>query len=1019
MNAAPAIPDWENPAVLQRNRLAPRANFVPCPDAASAQAGDQTASPWCLLLNGVWKFAYAASPADAPAEFQQPAFDDQAWAELPVPSCWQCHGYGRPHYTNVIYPFPVDPPHVPTENPTGAYRRVFRVPDSWRGLQLHLRFEGVDSAFHVWLNGREIGFSKGSRMPAEFDITNAVQDGDNVLAVRVYQWSDGSYLEDQDMWWLSGIFRDVRLLAMPPTRIADIAVQTQLAARQDDAQLQVQVTVATTCARAQDGSVRVRLLDDAGRNVLPRAMRGSVRVAGRGRAEVALTAKVPAPRLWSAEAPHLYPLLLELLDATGAVREAVLLKIGFRSVTVRNACLCVNGAPVKLKGVNRHEHHPRLGRAVPRDTMREDILLMKRHNINAVRTSHYPDDPHFYDLCDEYGIYVVDEADLETHGFDVSGDLSQLSKDPAWEAAFVDRAVRLVARDKNHPCVIMWSLGNESGYGPNHEAMARAIRVLDTTRLLHYEQDRDAQVCDVVSQMYTQVDKVIEYGAQRDATKPFFLCEYAHAMGNGPGGLKEYWDAMYASPRLAGGCVWEWLDHGLCAMTPDGRPYYAYGGDFGDTPHDSNFVIDGLLFPDRTPSPGLIEYKKVVEPVLVEPLDLARGTVRVTNRYDFSSLAHLQPVWHVSANGVVLQSGTLPPLAIAARRSKIVQLPYALPAAQPATEYWLTLQFLQAAPTCWCDAGHEIAWAQFLLPCVAQTAPVVSPATAPLHLTQNGTTATVQGLDFSIAFDMVRGRITSWHAHGVELMHAGPRLNIWRALTDNDISFGGAWRKYHLDKLQHRVDAFAIVALDDAILRVTVRTHVAPPVFSLALLCTYTYTISGNGTILLEVDVEPRGAWPEVLPRLGVQLRMPRAFEHVAWYGRGPGEAYPDTCQAQRIGVYEKTLDELWTRYIVPQENGNRSDVRWVSFANAGGRGLRVAGQPTINFSAHRFTPEDFDRARHIHQLTPRDEVIINLDHRQHGIGSGSCGPATLPQYWLRPAPTRFSLQLAPHRNDE
>jgi beta-galactosidase/evolved beta-galactosidase subunit alpha len=1012
------LSDLENPAVLAQQRRAPRANFTPCADADSALCGERAASTRWLLLNGVWKFAYAASPAEAPAAFEQPAFDDAAWADLPVPSCWQCHGYGRPHYTNVVYPFPVDPPRVPSENPTGAYRRVFCVPEHWRGMRVLLRFEGVDAAFHVWVNGHAIGFSKGSRMPAEFDITTALRDGENVLAVRVYQWCDGSYLEDQDMWWLSGIFRDVALLAVPPTHIADLAVQTPLDPHAATAELQVQVTLETTRARGEACTVRARLRDADGTAVLPRPLRAAARVAARGIAVCALSASVPAPHLWSAEDPYLYRLLIELLDEAGAVREAVALKIGFRSVSVRNATLCVNGVPVKLKGVNRHEHHPQLGRAVPFEAMRQDILLMKRHNINAVRTSHYPDDPRFYDLCDEYGIYVVDEADLETHGFQVSGDWSQLSKDPAWQAAFVERAVRMVARDKNHPCVIMWSLGNEAGYGPNHAAMAQAIRALDPTRLVHYERDLDAHVSDVVSQMYTHVDKVIEYGAQPGATKPFFLCEYAHAMGNGPGGLKEYWDAIYAAPRLAGGCVWEWLDHGLCATTPDGRPYYAYGGDFGDTPHDGNFVIDGLLFPDRTPSPGLIEYKKVLEPVLVEPVDLARGTVRVTNRYDFLSLAHLQPVWHISADGVVLQSGALPPLHLAAQRSKTVQVPSTLPPAQPATEYWLTLQFLQATPTCWCEAGHEVAWAQFRLPCKVKTAPLPLVA-APLRLERHATTARIAGPDFSITFDTIRGRITAWCAQGVALMHAGPRVNIWRALTDNDVGFGSplgaAWRKCHLDKLQHRVAACDIEQLDPACIRVTVHTTAAPPVFNLALDCVYTYFVYGSGDVLLTVAVTPRGAWPAAIPRMGVQLRLPRTLEHVTWYGRGPGEAYVDTCLAQRIGVYEKCLDELWTRYIVPQENGNRADVRWATFTDTRGVGLLAAGCPTINVSAHRFTPEDFDRARHLHELTPRDEIILHLDHRQHGIGSGSCGPTTLPQYCLQTEPMTYSVWLAPH----
>ncbi|WP_229776907.1 glycoside hydrolase family 2 TIM barrel-domain containing protein, partial [Alicyclobacillus cellulosilyticus] len=725
-----ALQDWENHQVLHRHRLPARACFVPFSDETSALAHDRALSDRIMLLNGMWKFHYAAAPAYVPAAFAEPGFDASDWADLPVPSHWQLHGYGRPHYTNVIYPFPVDPPRVPSDNPTGCYRRTFILPESWAGDVIHLRFEGVDSAFHVFVNGQLAGYSQGSRLPSEFDITELVHPGENVIAVAVYQWSDGSYLEDQDMWWLSGIFRDVYLLRRPHLHLWDWFAQPSLDAAYRDGTLAVTAKVRNQ-GRTQVSGARLhgRLLDASGQEVA--AGVSEVPAAGPGQeAAAALSLVVREPRKWSAEDPYLYHLVLTL-EADGQVLEVVAGRVGFRQIELKGGQLLVNGVPILFRGVNRHEFHPDFGRAVPYEAMVADIRLMKQHNINAVRTSHYPDDPRWYDLCDEYGLYVIDEADLETHGFHPLGAWNRLSDDPAWEAAYVDRMERMVHRDKNHPCVILWSLGNESGYGRNHEAMAACARAIDPTRLIHYEGDREAKTADVVSTMYTSVPELRQLGERTDIPKPHILCEYAHAMGNGPGGLREYWEAFYQYPRLQGGFVWEWCDHGIRTRTPDGREYFAYGGDFGDEPNDGNFVIDGLVFPDRVPSPGLIEYKKVIEPVHVTPVDLAAGVIRVHNRYDFLSLDHLVMVWSIEAEGRVVQSGTAALPHIPAGVSAEVRLPYRWPAAavpgcaQPGGaqgEHWLHVRFLLAAATPWADAGHEVAWAQLALPAAAGAA---------------------------------------------------------------------------------------------------------------------------------------------------------------------------------------------------------------------------------------------------------------------------------------------------------
>ena len=605
--------DWENPQQLSRNREPAHATLYPFPDETAALSCDRMQSSYFKLLNGDWRFWYSAIGDQLPTRFEDPVFDDTGWACLPVPSNWQMHGYGKPHYTNVAYPYPVDPPHVPQENPVGIYRRTFTVPAAWAGQQIFLTFGGVDSAFYVWMNGRMLGYSQGAHMPSEFNITQYLHAGENTLVVQVYQWSDGSYLEDQDMWRLSGIFRDVYLTSTNDLHIHDVRVRTLLDADYTDATLGVQVTLKNCSVQTPSGyRVVARLLSHDGIVVAQHDFPELSSLNSGEDTMPEMQIAVQRPHKWNAEEPYLYTLLITLADSAGKTLEVQSLRVGFRQVEVRAQQLLVNGVAIKLKGVDRHDTHPDLGHAVPYESMLQDITLMKQHNINTVRTSHYPNDPRWYDLCDQYGMYIVDEADLECHGFGITGDINEISDDPAWEAAYVDRAERMVERDKNHACIIIWSLGNEAGYGRNHDAMAAWIRAHDPTRLIHYEGAFDAKVVDIVSVMYPKVDYLIQQGSKTDDARPFFMCEYAHAMGNGPGNLKEYWEAIYAHPRLIGGCVWEWVDHGIRQHTSAGEEWFAYGGDFGDLPNDGNFCIDGLNFPDRIPHTGLTEYKKII-----------------------------------------------------------------------------------------------------------------------------------------------------------------------------------------------------------------------------------------------------------------------------------------------------------------------------------------------------------------------------------------------------------------------
>ncbi len=1014
--------DWENPEIVHKNRMPARAYTFPYPDMDTAATFERGTSPWFKLLNGMWKFDYSETAAEAPEAFFADGFDASGWNDIPVPSSWQMQGYGKPWYTNVQYPIPVDPPRVPTENPTGSYIREFDIPAKWDGMQVILRFDGVDSAFYAWANGKEVGFSKGSRLPSEFDITPCIKPGKNTLAVRVYQWSDGTYCEDQDMWWLSGIFRDVSLIARPNTHIADVRVRTTFDEAYTDATLSIRADV----ANAANGITVAAALMDKGTEIAT----ADAKVAD-GVAEIEIPVKAPAK--WSAEMPNLYELFVSLKDSAGKTIEVVPVKVGFRQVEIKGSVFHVNGVPIKLKGVNRHEHHPDLGRAVPLETMIADILLMKTHNINAVRTSHYPDDPRWYDLCDYYGIYLFDECDLETHGFGVAPIewKGNPSDDPKWEAALVDRMERMVERDKNHPSVIMWSLGNESHVGCNLQAMADRARDLDPTRQIHYERDGEVKVPDVFSQMYTHVDKVIEFGSNEltpgaespafRAGVPFVLCEYAHAMGNGPGGLLEYWDAIYKYPRLMGGFIWEWVDHGIRQTTEDGVDYFAYGGDFGEWPHDGNFVCDGLIFPDRKPSPGLIEYKKVIEPVQVEAVDLEAGKFRFINRQDFRCLSYLKLAWSVSVDGKVVASGSAPTPQVAPKEAVEAKIDYKMPAGISSEDAYLTLSFQLANDETWANAGHEVAWAQFKLPVEARAKSICKACLPPLEIDESAVMACVCGPDFELTFDKVRAVIADWKVSGKSLVKAGPKLNFWRATTDNDRAWANAkpWRDAGLEHLLHRTDSVKIERLGPAEVKIAAKVRIAPAIHSRAFACDYTYTIFGNGDVVLDVHGVPEGDWPETLPKIGLTLATPLDMRQVTWFGRGPGENYVDTKQAGKFGKYSFDVDDLYTPYIFPQEFGNRMDVSWVSLTDQHGTGLLAVGDPTINFSAMRFTAEELEKARHTCELTPRDEVILNLDYAQNGIGSASCGHHPWKQYLLHPEEFRFSVTLKPFSQDK
>ena len=1008
--------DWENPQFIGKNKEPGHVPMICYPDEAAAVLGDRAASPWHRCLNGTWKFKWAANPDSAPRDFFAEDFNAGDWDDIPVPWSWQCRGYDKPIYTNVITPFPSDPPRVPhDDNPVGSYRREFEAPLEWAGRRVYLLFEGVDSCFYLWVNGQEVGFSKDSRLPAEFDITPYVRIGKNTLAVRVFRWCDATYLECQDMWWLSGIHRDVVLYSKSEIQIRDFFVSTELDRDCRDAVLGVRARM-RGAGKEELGKCRLemKLFDAAGRPVWDEPV--SKNLENTDMTDItALSCPVSNPRKWSAEDPYLYTVVLVLRDAQGDAAEIERSQVGFRKVEVRDGRFWINGAAVRLKGVNRHEHDPDRGKAVTVESMIRDLTLMKRANINAIRTCHYPNHPRFYDLCDQYGIYVIDEANVETHAV-----WGRLTNDSEWAGAFLERAVRMVERDKNHPSVVIWSLGNESGSGPNHAAMAGWIRAYDPSRPIHYESAHNAPWVDMISVMYPTVEGLLKLAADPDDKRPVLMCEYAHSMGNSTGNLREYWEAIEGHKRLIGGFIWDWVDQSLRSKTADGREYWAYGGDFGDFPNDGSFINNGLVWPDRAPHPALQEYKKVLEPVAVTAIDLAAGKVQVRNKYDFSNLKMLRGYWRLVAEGEVLQRGMLPRLELAPGESAEITVPFKTPEPRPGLEYWLFVSFELAEDRMWAGKGHEVAWEQFKLPVEAPRSVAKLAGMSALSVEESDGEIAVRGEGFSLAFSKAEGTLASLQRNGKDVLRKGPLFNFWRAPTDNDNALWGdqmmatKWRKAGLDRLAHRVESVMVSRLRPEMVCILVRSVVFPPEGSARFDCQYAYRVYGSGDVVIGCTVAAAGELPPTLPRIGLRMTVPGGFERLAWYGRGPHESYRDRKESAPVGLYGGTVDEQYVPYIVPQENGNKTDVRWAALSDAQGSGLLVAGVALINVSASRYTLENLTAARHEYELTRSQDIELCVDHEQCGLGNASCGAGVLEKYFVKPGRYSFSVRLRP-----
>jgi beta-galactosidase len=970
-----------------------------------------------LSLNGPWRFRLSPT-AHVPADFAAGAYDDSGWDSLPVPSHWVLQGdgaYGRPIYTNVQFPFPIDPPHVPDENPTGDYRRHFALPEGWEQAErIVLRFDGVESLFRVWVNGEEAGGASGSRLAHEFDVTGSVRPGDNVVAVRVHQWSAASYVEDQDQWWLPGIFRDVTLHARPAGGIEDVWLRTGY----DDGRGTIDPEV-TAGPAAFPVTLRVPEL--------------GIEQVWAGPEDVApLTAGPVQP--WTAERPRLY-------EATvSSAAETVTVRLGFRTVEIRGDRFLVNGRRVVFHGMNRHETHPERGRVFDEEHARADLARMKRFNVNAIRTSHYPPHPRLLDLADELGFWVVLECDLETHGFDAVGWAGNPSDDPAWREAYLDRIRRTVERDKNHPSIVMWSLGNEAGTGANLAAMSAWVHARDTGRPVHYEGDHTGAYTDVYSRMYASVPEAEQIGTDgsrapllgctpaqgaHQRTKPFLLCEYAHAMGNGPGALDQYEALVHTHPRLHGGFVWEWRDHGIATTTADGTPYFAYGGDFGEVVHDGNFVMDGMVLSNDVPTPSLHEFKAVVQPVRFNFVTAGTSggsdsadAVEITNLRHSADTSDLRFRWRVEHDGVPVAEGELTAPVVPAGASARVPLPE-VPVAEDA-ETWLTVEAVLAAATAWAGAGHEVATAQLDRTAARREAP---PVRTPRHWRPaEGAEGT---LTLGIA-EFAGGSLVRLAGRPV----TGPKLELFRAPTDNDegtsgeveesdaslagVSNAELWRRDGLDRLTTR--RISVESAPGA-LRTVDRVSAANSGLWVAVESTWSLE---DGEVELRVETAPSRGWSTVWPRIGIRFELPddgAPVDGAEWFGTGPLESYPDSMRAARTGRFAAGIGELSVEYARPQETGHRSQLRELTLTAGGAAVLHVTAHPDARgrrpgFSLSRHTPQQIARAAHPFELPASSAAHLIVDAAQHGLGSRACGPDVWPEFALRPEARTIRLRL-------
>lgn len=1016
--------EWNDQFVSGINKEQAYTISIPFANEKQAMSLQIEDSPYYKTLNGVWKFNWVADPKDRPQDFYKPEYDVAGWDNIKVPATWQIEAvrnnknWDKPLYCNTQYPFcvwgKIDWPNViqyrpenytfaSMPNPVGSYRREFTLPDSWDGRDVFIRFNGVEAGFYIWLNGKKVGYSEDSYLPAEFNLTPYLKKGSNVLAVEVYRFTDGSYLECQDFWRFSGIFRDVFLWSASKTQLRDFFFQTDLDERYENASVSLDVNMT---GKKAPGELIVKLTDCLGKEIFSKAFHAKMGVNN-------LKFDIQNPLKWTAETPNLYNLtiLLKQKDKEIDIRSA---KVGFRKIELaRDGRMLINGKSTLFKGVDRHDHSAENGRTVSKEEMEKDVQLMKSLNLNAVRTSHYPNNPYFYDLCDRYGIYVMSEANVECHG------LMSLSGEPTWEKSFVERNEDMVKRYKNHASIVMWSLGNESGNGINHKAAEAAIKAIDKSRPTHYEGNSD--YCDVSSTMYSDVQWLEGVGKDRlekanrgETVKPHVVCEYAHAMGNSIGNFKEYWETYERYPALIGGFIWDWVDQGIKMPTPDGTDYYmAVGGDFGDIPNDGNFCTNGVIFADRTYSAKAYEVKKISQPVVVTPAGDMK--FKITNKRFHTNVNDLYGRYEIKEDGKVILSGSLDELNLNAQESKIITLPELAIHKTPGAEYFVKFSFYQKKDTEWAKAGYEVAADQMKLS--ASEKPIFSVEAGKMELIETPDAFTVKGVNFEATFSKKEGTLSKYLLNEVSLISKGPQLNVFRAPTDNDKQVDAEWFKKGLYNMTLEAGNWSVNKENNKITLQSKNIYRGNNGFDF---CNeIEYAVCANGAILVNSIIVPTMNG-DIIPRIGYKLELPEGFERMRWYGCGPFENYVDRKDASFVGVYDDLVSNQWTNYVKPQEMGGHEDVRWMAITNPEGVGfVYVAGDKmsasALHADAHDMVnPNNIRKLIHPFEVPRLKETILCLDAKHRPLGNASCGPDPMQKYELHAEPTVFSFMMLP-----
>lgn len=1021
---SPLKNDWENPAIFSVNALKPHNLIVPFASIETARTRKYNATPYYQSLNGLWKFHWSRNTTKRPINFYKNDFDVSTWNDIKVPANWEMEGYGDPIYVNVNYPFKSDPPNIPIENnPVGSYKRDFVISDQWKDREIILNLGGVNSAFYVWINGVKVGYSQDSKTAAEFNITKYLKKGTNTIALEVYRWSDGSYLESQDMWRLSGIERAIFLYSKPKIHVNDIFIKSGLNQTYTDGLLEVQLQLLNTTSASQKVTIITSLFEKNSSKKI-HSFTHVKKVEKNQELPFGFQHKISNPKKWSAEKPNLYDLVVAIYDETGNLIETFSKNVGFRTSEIKNGNFLINGAYVLVKGVNRHEHSPKNGHVISEEEMIKDIQLMKQFNVNAVRSSHYPNDPRWYELCDEFGLYVVDEVNIEAHGLNTKweGDYGYrfntfTSNSSEWKDAHINRTMRMFEYNKNHPSIVIWSLGNEAGFGENFKTTYKLLKTIDGTRPVQYEQAWLDPYTDIVAPMYHKIVDLEKFVKLNDK-RPLIMCEYSHGMGNSNGNLVDYWQTIKKHKSLQGGFIWDWVDQGMEKKTILGEKYWGYGGDFGpkDIPSDEDFCLNGLVFPDRTVKPSLWELKKVYQNISFEAIDLTKGIVKIHNEFNFTSLNEFDISWEIKSEGKIIATDKI---LLDKELTPGKSIEFTIPDFKnqlgkiDANEYFLNLSVTQKEATKLYPINHQIANEQFLLPFSNPIQIEDSTQLNDISYKNIDAKLFVEGTNFTAIFDTKNGNLTEYIYQENSLLKKPLELDFWRAPTSNDKGNKMperllVWKNVEKEKV---LKSFEVAKFTGK----TIKIKTVSTLLKSNSIVTLNYTIFGNGAIEIDFDIVIQNKNQPEIPRVGVSFAIPNKYENMSWFGRGPHENYWDRKAGAIVDVYTGKVKDQYTPYIMPQENGNKTDVRWATFRDDSGFGLMILGNSLLNTTAYPYEQKRILGLENAKDVSFQDLIELHIDHQQMGVGGdNSWGDHTMEKYKLLEKKYTYSFWIKP-----